>query len=931
MKPLNTEDWPKLLRPGSRVFVGGGAAMPLALVRSMLAHAHQLKDIELVHIHSLHESPWIAAEYESMLRTNSFFLTPDVSEAVSRGQADYTPCPMSMVPRLFREGPLQVDVALVEVSPPDKAGNCSLGVSVDVVQAAVTTARYVIAQVNPQMPRTGGNSLISTSQIHYFIEHDTPLPETQSPSIDKRHALLGGYAAQLIEDGSTLQVGLGNSPEAVLRALHQHRNLGIHSGMFTNAFMDLIRKGAVDNSRKSYKLGKSIASHVLGTKELYQFVHENLDLELHPSDWVNASERIARNDRMVAINGARMVDLTGQVVRDSSGHHFYGGVGSLQDFSRGAGNSKDGKPIVVLTSRSDEGNSARIVADLAPGSGVCTGRSDIHHVVTEYGVASIFGRSIRERVARLVEIAHPDDREELLQGAWNRGWVPKFFTMPGGARDELESKMIDFKIGRFQLRPLHPSDMTVLQDFFYSHDEETVRLRYGHHREQMSGESAYKLTAVDPEKDLALGLFDRKGELRAIGRYYLDAGGDTAEVAFVVHEATRRAGMANVLIGELAAVAAKRGIQTFWASVLQNNHAMAALFEQAGGSSKDSISEAERHFDIPVEGALSRYRKFQDQKKSAKQSTAVIPSLGVHYSADYERHDTGAGHPESAERYRMLRTALEELPPEILRLPGRRATTSEVSLAHEAYYQDLVYRDVESFADVLRTGDTAISIDSYDVALEATGAVLAAADAVMQHTVKRVFCAVRPPGHHATADRGMGFCIFNHVAIAAKYLRKHYPLKRIAIIDWDVHFGNGTEAIFAEDPQTFYLSLHETGNYDGNSDSQKETPPSKATLSLELPERSGASEALTAWDKIGGPALDAFQPEFVLISAGFDARKGDPLGGLNWEDETYTQLTQRIMTLAEKHAQGRIVSVLEGGYNPAGLASAALAHVRAMR
>jgi acetoin utilization deacetylase AcuC-like enzyme len=365
--------------------------------------------------------------------------------------------------------------------------------------------------------------------------------------------------------------------------------------------------------------------------------------------------------------------------------------------------------------------------------------------------------------------------------------------------------------------------------------------------------------------------------------------------------------------------------------VLQKNHAMAALFEQAGGHSKDSISAAERHFDIPVAGVLSRHQELQDQTGSVKPSKTVIPPLGVHYSEVYERHDTGPGHPESAERYRQLRFALAELPPDVLRLPGRRATTSELSLAHEAYYQDLVYRDVESFADVLRTGDTAISIDSYDVALEATGAVLTAVDAVMQQTVKRAFCAVRPPGHHATADRGMGFCIFNHVAIAAKYLRKHYPLKRIAIIDWDVHFGNGSEAIFADDPDTFYLSLHEKGNYDGDLKSPAKGTASKATLSLALSEGSGANEALAAWDTSAGPALDAFQPEFVLISAGFDARKEDPLGGLNWEDETYVQLTQRVMALAKKHAKGRIVSVLEGGYNPAGLASAALAHVGAMR
>lgn len=592
--------------------------MPQALVRSMLAHADRLKDLELVHIHGLGESPWIAAEYESVLRTNSFFLSPEVSDAVSRGQADYTPCPMSVVPKLFREGPLRVDVALVEVSPPDATGHCSLGVSVDVVRAAVSSARLVIAQVNPQMPRTGGNTLLSKSQIDYFLESDTPLPEAELPSIDERHELLGRYAAQLIEDGSTIQVGLGNSPEAVVRALHKHRNLGIHSGMFNNALMELIRNGAADNSRKSYKPGKIIASHVLGNRELYRFVDGNPDLELHPSDWVNAPSRIARNDRMVAINGARMIDLTGQVVRDSSGHHFYGGVGSMQDFVRGAGGSKDGQSVIVLTSRSDVGKRSRIVADLDPGSGVSTGRSDIHHVVTEYGVASIFGRSIRDRVARLVEIAHPDDREELLKGARNRGWVPKFFTMPGGARGGVESKMIDLKVGRFQLRPLHPSDMTALQDFFYSHDEETVRQRYGHQRERMTGESAYKLAAVDPEKDLALGMFNRKGELRAIGRFYLDEKGDTAEVAFVVHQATRRAGMSSVLIGELAGAAVERGIETFWASVLPDNHAMAGLFLRAGGVTEDSAYASERYFRIPVAGVLSRYQEFQRQKPIVK-------------------------------------------------------------------------------------------------------------------------------------------------------------------------------------------------------------------------------------------------------------------------------------------------------------------------
>lgn len=621
MKPLDERDWPRLLRPGSRVFIGGGASVPHALVDSMLRHAERFVDLEIVHIHGLGPTPWIEPRYEQVLRTNSFFLTPALREAVERGQADYTPCALSEVPALFRSGRVPVEVALIQVSPPDERGDCSLGVSVDVVRSAVKSARRVIAQINPRLPRTGGDTRISTREIDYFLNHPAPLPEAELPELDERQQRIGRYAAQLIDDGATIQVGLGNTPEAVVRALAKHRHLGIHSGMLNDALMDLVRCGAADNSRKNYKPGKIIASHVLGSRKLYRFVDGHPDLELHPSDWVNDPHRIARNDRMVAINGAREIDLTGQVVRDSSGHRFYGGIGALQDFIRGAGRSKDGRPIIVLTSLTDDGKSSRIVTGLQPGSGVCTGRGDVHHVVTEYGIASIYGLSIRERVARLVEIAHPDHRESLLEGARTRGWLPKFFTMPGGALGGVESEWIDFSCGRFRLRPLHPSDMRALQAFFYSHHEETVRLRYGYQRERMTGESAYKLAAVDQEKDHAFGLFAEEHgneELRAIGRYFLDPSGTSAEVAFVVHESTRRAGMAGFLLGELAGIAKKRGITEFWASVLAENHGMAALFTRAGGTS-DGLGE-EREFRLPV-GKILRWRNGYLAHKKIRRDT----------------------------------------------------------------------------------------------------------------------------------------------------------------------------------------------------------------------------------------------------------------------------------------------------------------------
>lgn len=307
-------------------------------------------------------------------------------------------------------------------------------------------------------------------------------------------------------------------------------------------------------------------------------------------------------------------------------------------------------------------------------------------------------------------------------------------------------------------------------------------------------------------------------------------------------------------------------------------------------------------------------------------------TVGIHFDAVYEKHDTGPHHPESAHRYRTLTDALQTLPESFIRLPGRRATVSEILLAHEHYYHDLVYRDVESFAHQLRTGDTAICEESYDVTLEASGAVLAAVDAVMTGNVASAFCAVRPPGHHATATRGMGFCIFNHVAIAARYLQKRHGLQRIAIIDWDVHHGNGTEAIFIADPTVFYLSLHEDGIYPftGPASERGQDDGHGTTLNIPLPSASDGNLALAEWDRQITPALDAFQPEFLLISAGFDARIHDPIGGLMWTDETFAAMTQRCVSLAEKWCGGKIVSVLEGGYNPAGLASAALAHTKAL-
>ena len=578
----------------------------------MLKQAASFRDVEITHIHTIGEMPWVKKKYNNTLRTNTFFLTPTIQKAVAAGRADYTPCPLSDVPSLFGGHLLPVDVALIQVSPPDADGYASLGVSVDVVKSALKAARTVVAQINPSMPRTGGTARISTRKIHYFLESAHPIPTVDWEPPLSTQLKAADYAAQLVKDGSTIQVGLGNTPQVVLAALKNHHKLGIHTGLFTDGMMQLIRCGAVDNSLKHYHDGKSVCSTVLGSQELYDFVHENDLIEMQTSDWVGSVSRIEKNHRMVAIHGAYEVDLTGQVVRDSRGHRFYGGMGSTQDFIRGAGHSKQGRPIIVLTSTSDDGKLSRIVSGFKPGSGVNTGRGDVHYVVTEYGIARLRGRSIRERVLNMVEIAHPNHREKLLRDAHKWGWIPKFYNVTptniSDNTDELESRRVELKGRVFTFRPLHPSDTRALQQFFYSHSKETINMRYGHVKDTLNNESAYKLTSVDQSKDLAFALFEEHGHrevICAVGRFYRDPQGNSAEVAFVVGEQVRRLGMSRFLLRELARVAKQRGIKTFWASVLKRNKAMATLFTKYGAEKESHLGEDSDEFTMDVLTLLS--------------------------------------------------------------------------------------------------------------------------------------------------------------------------------------------------------------------------------------------------------------------------------------------------------------------------------------
>ena len=959
---MHSLPWKQIIPNGGRVFIGGGAMVPFSLMDSLLALHEQFQDVELLHIHTLGDLPWVESKYEGSFRTNSFFLSRRMSEAVGEGWADYTPCPTFEVPRLFQTGVISLDVALIQVSPPDAYGYVSLGLSADVIISAIKSARTVVAQINKYVPQTYGDTRIALASIDHFVEADAELPSLDAWEYKEHHKKIGEYASQLIEDGSTLQVSMGNSPQAVLRSLWQHKNLGIHTGCFTNEMMDLVKAGAVDNSKKAYQKGVSVASHCLGSQQLYDFIDQNREVELHKSEWTNDPHRIAKNRQMVSINGAREIDLTGQVVRDSRGHRFYGGIGATQDFIRGAALSNGGRPIIALASCDDDGSS-RIVTGLTAGSGVCSSRGDVHYVVTEYGVANLVGQSIRQRVLRLVEIAHPNVRESLLEGARQQKWIPKIYGFnPKGIHDTdagIDSQRVKFGAVKYLARPMHPSDVRALQQFFYAQDDETIRLRYGYAMPTLDDGSAYRMSSVDQSRDLAIGVFYRDNHrelLRAVGRFYLDHGGKSAEVAFLVHEKARRKGIANYLLSEIAKIALERGVTKFWASVQKRNGAMIELFMSRGAKRERIAGEDSDEFLMDVADLVKQSEEWQEKQalkkiKREKESAAEkavksttkritrkkVPKIlkkkvAVWNSEELLRHDTGVGHPESQERYRAVLNVLDNKFSELDCIDDRIASVSEITLVHSAHYHDMVKMDVENFAENLRTGDTAICEDSYDAAVLATGGVLNAVDAVVKGEADHVFCAVRPPGHHATADLGMGFCIFNHAAIAARYAQKVHGLERVAIVDWDVHCGNGTQEIFYEDPSVFYFSTHQEGLFlnVGQANETGEGLGKGTTLNVPLKAGAGDSEILAAWGEPLKEALTTFKPDLIIISAGFDAADGDPLAELKVSVDGFAQLTRLVCSYADELCHGRIVSVLEGGYEPALLADCIEAHVRAL-
>lgn len=594
-KLLTAEQAVHRIQAGRRIFIGSGAAEPLGLVDALVQHGGHLADNDVVHLLTLGPAPYVRRELAGRFRHAAFFIGPNVREAVQDGRADFVPVFLSEIPRLIRSRRSRIDVALIQVTPPDIHGQVSLGVSVDVVRAAIEAADLVLAEVNPLMPRTLGDAFVHVRDIDGFVPVERAVLELRPESPDEVSLAIGRHVASLIPDGATLQTGIGKIPHAVLRALSGHHDLGIHTEMLSDTVIDLVEAGVVNGRRKTLLPGKIVTSFVMGTKRLYDWVHDNPTVELMPSDFTNDPFVIARNDTMVAINSALAVDLTGQVAADTVGGRFFSGIGGQVDFIRGAAGSKDGKPIIALPSTAKGGAVSRIQTVLEAGAGVVTSRGDVHFVVTEFGVADLWGRTVRERAEALIEIAHPDFRPELVATAKARKYVLPGQRVPRVPLPGEEPCNVRIESGaEVGVRLVRMSDEDALQDLFYRASEQSSYERFLGHVSKPSHEELLRWADID--YDLSVALVATVGEeIVALGRYDVDPATRLAEVSLLVLDDWQGRGVGTVLFRRLAEIARARGVAGFSGDVLVNNARMLAIFNETGNPVESTLSGGVYH------------------------------------------------------------------------------------------------------------------------------------------------------------------------------------------------------------------------------------------------------------------------------------------------------------------------------------------------
>jgi acyl-CoA hydrolase/GNAT superfamily N-acetyltransferase len=588
---------------GDRIFISTACGEPQYLVNSMVKfaekHPKSIVDAELMQVWTLGVAPYAVQKFGSNFRSNSFFVGDNTRDSVNTGMADYTPIFLSRIPQLFRSKMIPIDVALIQTSLPDQNGYVSLGISVDICMDAIENASMIIAQMNPRMPRVHGDTFLSLEKINYVILHDEEMLEYNPAVPDDIARQIGQHVASIVNDGDTIQVGYGSMPNAIVNSMSEKNNLGIHTELLTQSMAELIKKGVVDNSKKSLDRGKTVAAFCMGVKDTYEYIDDNPFIEFKRISYTNNPLVIAQNNSMRAINAALQIDLTGQATAESIGNQFFSGIGGSADFMRGAMLSPGGKTILVLQSTARNGEVSRIVPFLDPGTGVTLNRGDINYVITEYGIAYIHGKNIRERAMDLISIAHPKFRPALIDEAKRLKLIYRDQAFIPGKRGEYPAHVETIRTTRqgttLKIRPVNINDETLVKDLFYSLSDQSFQRRFMSTRLDMPHERRQDFVVIDYTKELVLLAFIIEPEgrevLAGMGQMIKDEKSHVAEVAFAVADDMQNRGVGSELLSYLILLAKREGLLGFTAEVLAENRPMLHVFEKMFPAIEKRLSE----------------------------------------------------------------------------------------------------------------------------------------------------------------------------------------------------------------------------------------------------------------------------------------------------------------------------------------------------
>lgn len=603
------------IKRGARIFVSTACGEPQYLLNALIKYVESnpkaICDAEVYQVWTMGVAPYTDVRFKDQFRQNTFFVGMNARQSVNEGFSDFTPVFLSQVPNLFDRGLVPIDVALIQTSLPDEHGYMSLGVSVDITRAAVRNADVIIAQTNAHMPRVHGNTFINVRDVDFLVHHDEPLLEFQNLMSNEIAERIGKHVARIINDGDTIQVGYGSVPNAIMGALRGKKHLGVHTELLTSGIVQLMKDGVIDNSQKTLIRNKTVASFCMGTQETYEYLHDNPGIEFCPIDYLNNPLVIAQNENMTAINSALQIDLTGQATAESLGSTFMSGIGGSADFMRGAVLAKGGKTILAIQSTAKNGAISRIVPNIDQGAGVTLNRGDVHYVVTEYGIAYLHGKNIRERAMSLIAIAHPDHRQWLIEEAKKHNFIFKDQAFIPGQRGEYPEDIETVRQTKrelcIMLRPVRINDEPMLKEFFYDLSDQSLYRRFMSSRQDMPHERLQGFVVIDYSREMVILATVNDGEKEIIvglGQFSIYEESHTAEVAFVVRDSWQGKGIGSELLNYLTHLAVKQGLQGFTAEVLTENKAMLHLFEKMNFDMKKSIEAGTYELDMKFRGKL---------------------------------------------------------------------------------------------------------------------------------------------------------------------------------------------------------------------------------------------------------------------------------------------------------------------------------------